>query len=128
MAGEVHVYDESYTANADLSAKQFFIVADVAGLKCDVAGNNDAKCSGVLQNAPKSGRAARVRHLGISRVVSDGSGTAIVAGDKVGPNASGKAIKKVTNNDVYIGTALEGSAADGTVILVRMTGVTFIGA
>lgn len=114
------VWDESYKAENDLSAKQYYIV-EYSGVDqvdvCDAAADRGV---GVLQNKPVANAAATVRHLGISMVVTDGSGTAISAGDYVGPNSSGKAVKKATADYSAIGLAMDASTADGTVIRVLM--------
>ena len=75
---------------------------------------------GVLMNKPVADAAAEVRVLGIAIVISDGSGTAIVVGDYVGPNATGLAIKKATADNVVAGIALDASSANGTWIRVLL--------
>lgn len=123
-----HVFDKTFKAENDLSTKQFYIV-ELSGFEqvdvCDGAGD---KPLGVLRNKPKAGAGADVRILGISEVVSDGSGTAISVGDDVGTNGSGKAVKKTTNNDLALGIALSASSADGTIINVLLTGIRSVGA
>jgi len=119
-------YEESYVANADLSAKQFFCVKYVAAsapVKVDLCAAATDVCAGILQNKPSaSGRNASVCHLGISKAVSDGSGTAIAVGDTVGTDANGRVIKKATNDNGLIGVALDASSAVGTIIRVRLYG------
>ena len=120
------VWDESYKAENDLSTKQYYIVEYTGVDQVDVCDAASDLAFGVLQNKPAANEAARVRHLGTSLVVSDGSGTAITAGDRVGPNSSGKAVKKATADYSCIGVAMEGSSANGTVIPVLMIpGLTF---
>lgn len=115
------VYDESFKAGADLSAKQYYAVeltaADTVNV-CDAAADT---ILGVLLNKPKSAQAAQVRILGIAPMVSDGSSTAIAVGDRVGPNSSGKAVKKATADNAVCGIAMDASSADGTVIRVLLT-------
>lgn len=112
--------DQSYKAAADYSAKQYFFmklstsVADTVVL-CSAAAD---RVWGVLMNKPAAGQAADVRQLGTAPVVSDGSGTAIAAGDYVGPNSAGKAVKKATADYSVAGIAQDASSADGTVIRV----------
>lgn len=114
--------DGGCTAAADLSAKQFYAV------KLTGTARNVNLCAavtdvgyGILRNKPTSGAAANVRRLGRSQAVSDGSGTAIAPGDKVGPNASGKLVKVTTVDRPVIGTALSASSADGIIIDVDLT-------
>lgn len=114
------IFDASFKAAADLSAKQFFIMKPSAADTIAIAAAATDLSIGVLQDKPKSGEAGRVRVLGISKVVSDGSGTAIAVGDRVGPNSSGKAVKKATADYNCIGIALDASTADGTIIRVLL--------
>ena len=58
---------------------------------------------------------------GITRVVSDGSGTAIAVGDYIKSHTNGKAIKGATDKDRVIGRAREASSADGTIIAVDLS-------
>lgn len=127
MPHEMTIWDETYLANADLSAKRFFAVEDVSAGKVDLCNNAGDKTCGILQNQPKAGEAANVRHLGISKAVTDGNAAAIAVGDQLGTNAAGKLVKKTANNDWIIAQALEASTADGTIISVRMTGGYYLG-
>lgn len=115
------VYDESFKAAADLSAKQYYAVELTAADTVDAAGAAADTIIGVLMNKPKLGQAATVRCLGIAPCVSDGSGTAIAVGDRVGPNSSGKMVKKATADYAVAGIAMDASSADGTVIRVFLT-------
>lgn len=97
MAGQsANVWDESFKANADLSAKQFQPVKLTAQNVVDVASAATDRCVGILQNKPKANNAAVVRMLGKSKGLADGSGTAIAVGDLLGPNGSGVLVKKAT--------------------------------
>ena len=116
------VFDHTFKAAADQSAKQYYLVelsaADTVAV-CNAAAD---RVIGVLMNKPAAaGQAADVRVLGIAPVVSDGSGTAIAAGDYVGANSAGKAVKKATADYSVCGIALAASSADGTVIPVLLT-------
>ncbi|MFN8533856.1 MAG: hypothetical protein U0556_09935 [Dehalococcoidia bacterium] len=117
------VWDETFTAAADLSAKQFYFVEIVSGgvNVCSAAAD---RAIGILQDAPKSGEAARVRILGRSKLVTNGSGTQIAAGDAVGPADGGKGVKKATADYSMSALADGASAADGTVISVLLLGPT----
>lgn len=124
MATEQHVFDIGFCkAENDLSAKQYYFVELSALDQVDVADAAADVVIGVLQNDPKAGEAAQVRVLGISKVVSDGSGTAIAVGDRIGTNASGKAVKKATADFGVSGIALDASSADGTIIRTLLTPV-----
>ena len=115
------VYDESFKAAADLSDKQYYGVELTAADTVNVCNAAADTMLGVLLNKPKLGQAAQVRVLGIAPMVSDGSGTAIAVGDRVGPNSSGKAVKKATADYAVGGIAMDASSADGTVIRVLLT-------
>ena len=115
------VFDHTFKAAADQSAKQYYLVelsaADTVAV-CNAAAD---RVIGVQMNKPAAaGQATDVRILGIAPVVSDGSGTAIAAGDYVGPNSAGKAVKKATADYSVCGIALAASSADGTVIPVLL--------
>lgn len=114
------VYDESFTASADLSALQFNTVS-LGTTGVAAIGAATTRAIGVLQNKPKSGEAATVRILGSTKAVSDGSGTAIAAGDYVGPNSSGVMVKKATADYNVAGISMDASSASGTVIRVILT-------
>lgn len=86
MAYEINIgYDITVAAAADLSAKQFFFVKADGNL----AGAG-AEALGVLQNDPKSGAAAAIRVMGVSKVVYGGT---VAVGDLLSSDASGKAVK-----------------------------------
>lgn len=115
----------NFTAGSDLSAKQFrYVELTATEGKVDVCNNAADIPIGVLQNNPAADEAAEVITLAgaIAKVVSDGSGTAIVVGDTVGTDATGKAVKKATDANWYNGIALEASAVDGKLIRVLLTG------
>lgn len=114
--------DATYEAGADLSSNQYYILELTTAQKVTVCNNAADVGFGVLQNDPTSGQAAQVRVAqgSISKVVSDGSGTAIAIGDWVGTNASGKAVKKTTDKDWVLGRAEDASTANGTIISVRL--------
>jgi len=123
------VWDESFQSNASMSGNQFYLVK----LNTSQTGSQHPQvvlvaaatdpAIGVLQNKPAAAnRGATVRMLGISKAVSDGSGTAINPGDFVGPNASGVCIKKATPDNYVIGRALMPSTASGTIIDILLFG------
>lgn len=114
--------DPTYEAGADLRTKQYYIVEEATTGKVTVCDNAGDVGFGVLQNDPNTGEEAVVRIAAgsYSKVVSDGSGTAIAIGDKVGTDGNGKAIKKTTDKDWILGFAEGASSADGTIITVRL--------
>jgi len=116
------VYDESFIASADYSTKQYYFMKLSTSVKdtAVLAAAATDLCLGINQDKPTAGHAMAVRILGISMVVSDGSGTAITAGDRVGPNSSGKAVKKATADYNAAGIALDASSADGTIIRILL--------
>lgn len=128
MAVEKYVHDESFGAAADLSNSQYLFVELASATTVSVCNNASDIPVGVLQNDPTSGHAATVRKLGLSKVVSDGSGTAIAVGDKVGTNGSGKAVKKTANQAYYAGIARSASTADGVIITVDLDAHGYISA
>lgn len=114
------IWDESFKAENDLSAKQYYLVEYSGVDQVDVCDAATDRAVGVLLNEPGANQAASVRILGIAPVVSDGSGTPITAGAYVGPNSSGKAVVKATADYSVCGMAMDGSSADGTVIRVML--------
>jgi hypothetical protein len=100
-------------ADADLSAKQYFLVkATATGVDLNTTLNGPVL--GVLTNDPASGKGASVQVLGQARVVAGG---AFAIGDYVKSDGAGKAIKQTgeaAGTLVHvIGQALEAAAADG---------------
>lgn len=117
-------WDESYSAVGDLSTKQFYCVERAGNGSAGVSLANSVtdRPVGILQNKPTSGQAATVRLLGRSRAVVDGSSTAIVAGDILGPDASGRLIKAATDTRYVLAVAEQAAGAAGVVIDVTLTG------
>ena len=101
------------TADADLSAKQFFLVKAVAGPAVDLAGDGEAVYA-VVQNKPTSGEEAEIMRQGISKCVA---GAAVVAGVKVASDAAGKVITAVSGKHP-VGIALTAAGSDGDIISV----------
>lgn len=114
------IFDHSFKAAADLRTKQYYFVEYTAVDTVNVCNAAADRVMGVLLNEPNSNEAATVRILGIASVISDGSGTAIAAGDYVGANSSGKAVKKATADYSVAGMALDASTTDGKVIRVLL--------
>ena len=119
MGNECDVYSQSYSAGADLSAKQYLFMRSSAAGAVNTCGL-DGKTVGVLQNKPTSGLAATVRELGRSKLVVDGNAAAIAAGDYLGSDAAGKGIKVTADHKWAGARAEEASTADGDVIEVTV--------
>lgn len=118
--GSMCVWEDSFIAGADLSAKQFYAVELTAANTVSVASAATDAGIGILQNKPKAGEAARVMHLGRSYGLADGSSVAIAVGDWVGPAAGGVLVKKATADFSTIGRALTAAAAAGVLIEVAL--------
>lgn len=122
MSQQVGVLDITFTAAADLSAKQYYFVKMSAVDNVNLAGANEASV-GILQNKPKSGEAAVVRVVGTSKLIShDAAGIAVM--DMLTSDANGKG-EEVDADKEYCGAiALEASAADDDIIEVLVTHFT----
>lgn len=100
-------------ADADLSNNQFQVVRVVSANRVNVASQNSVyRAVGVLQDSPRSGRAARVAINGETMAMA---GAAITAGVPISHNASGRVIT-ATSGLAILGFALESSGADGDII------------
>lgn len=120
-------FDLSCVAENTMVAKQFYAVElSGANLLVDIPDNAGDLVLGVIQNKAPAGAAVNVRVQGITKWVSDGSGTPITVGARVGTDNAGKCVIKTANNAYAAGIALSASAADGTIIDVLLTpGVVF---
>ena len=83
------IADVSFTADADLTAKQYYFVtvASTAGNVKVADGASNGTPLGVLQNSPSAGEAARVRVLGFTKLVVE-NGTCTLAFGRFGFCAS----------------------------------------
>lgn len=107
------------SADADLSAKQYFIVKATASNGCALAGAGDIPL-GVLTNDPESGEAAAIQVAGVVRVTA-GAGFAV--GARVKADAAGKAITLVNGagtKEQSIGIALEAATNDGDIVEILL--------
>jgi len=124
MAEDIHAAGGAleYTATSewDLSASQYKPV-HVGGSDNYVKTSSAAgtKCIGVLQNKPTSGRAARVRTDGITKVVAGG---AITRNDNIDVGATGFARTAVGSN--FLGIALESCVTSATFKMLLTRTVT----
>jgi hypothetical protein len=128
MATAIELLDVNMLAGSDLSTKQFFIVKQNGTVDTvDITSAVTDRPYGVIADPPKSsGKACAIQTDGVAKVVSDGSGTAIAAGDQVGTDASGRAVKCTTQDRPLLGEAMDASTAAGTVIRVKLKpGVPF---
>jgi len=101
----------TFTASADLSAKQFYIVKMSGDNTVTVCAAVTDVPIGVLQNTPASGEQAVVRVAGVSKVSADAT---LAAGDIIGSSADGQAqpVTQGSETTVYnVGQALTGGAA-----------------
>ena len=119
-------FDRTWTAAADLSTKQYYAVVITGQNLVNVAAAATDRVIGILQNDPKSGRGAEIRHLGTSLAVTDGSVTAIAPGDLLGPNAAGKLVKKATADFSVCAVANGASTTDGAIIEVMLIAPTVV--
>jgi hypothetical protein len=115
------VFPMSFSAGADLSAKQHYIVKISAANTVDLCGAGEAAI-GVLQNDPASGRAASVLIIGVTYMVVNGNSVNIAAGDPITSAAGGVGVKGTTDKKGLIGYALQAATADGVKISVLLTG------
>lgn len=112
----------SLVADADLSAKRGY--AGKIGSDGDhVALAGAGEGIGIIDVGAAADGACSVRLLGLTYVVTDGSGTAIAAGDRLKSNGSGKLVKSATNGDLVLAIALDASTANGTEIRAYLPGV-----
>ena len=114
--------DVSCVAENTMVAKQFYAVElSGADLQVDIPDNAGDLVFGVVQNKAPAGAAVTVRVMGITKWISDGSGTAITVGARLGTNNAGKCVVKATDTNLLAGIALSASSADGTIIDVLLT-------
>ena len=100
----------TFTASADLSAKQYYIVKMSGDNTVTVCAAVTDVPIGVLQNKPASGGQAVVRVFGMSKVSADAT---LAAGDIIGTSADGQAqpVTQGSETTVYnIGQAVTGGA------------------
>lgn len=122
MSTESRIYDESYIAGGDLSAKQHRFVKYSAANTVVICGAAEAAV-GVLQNDPLQNRAAEVRHLGISLLEVNGNSVNIAAGDRLESAADGVGVKSTADKKYVGAVALQAATADGVKISVQLLGI-----
>ncbi len=101
-------------ANADYSAKQFYLMKVNSSGNAELSGAGEAAI-GVLQNEPASGKSAELMTFGVSKVQY---GNTVTQGQQLMSDANGKAVPHTGTNEV-IGVALEsGSSGEiGTALI-----------
>ena len=112
MAVEHGLFDYSFTAEADLSAKRYlFVKAGTADQAIVIVASQGEDAIGVLQNKPADTKQGTVRMLGVSKVVC---GDTITYGNKITVGADARA-EVAASGDEVMGRALE-DGVDGETI------------
>ena len=108
----------TFTAAADLSAKQYHFVILASATTVNVATAITNAPIGILQNNPTSGQQAIVRISGMSKVVADGT---LAAANFIGTSADAQAdaISPGTDTTVYMtGQCLSAASAGETTEMI----------
>jgi hypothetical protein len=117
MAYEIPGKTISLEASGDLSAAQHHMVEVDANGQLTVSNSAGESVFGVLQNDPNAqGRVGTVMKDGVSKCVA---GAAVVAGNLIQTNASGRGIP-VASGDFVVGRALDAAANDGETFTLAM--------
>ena len=104
------------TAAADLSAKQYHLVAlATTARQVKQSAGGTALNVGVLQNDPVAGEPASVVAAGMTKAYS---GAAITAGALLTANSTGQCVATTTANDKIVGKAI--TPASGTGVLFEL--------
>lgn len=111
------LWEESFKAENDLSAKQFYAMELSAADQVDLCDNAADTVIGILQNKPVAGAAATVRMIGRSQAVAGG---VIAVGDLVGTDGNGKLVAKTADKDKVCGIALTAATGDGKIFEVAL--------
>lgn len=107
-----------YTAGADLSAKQYYIVkrGSTAG-ECVLSSAATDLHLGVLQNAPTDGNSADILGRNADDTGKVIAGGTLTPGCFITSDGNGKAVATTTDNDMLIGTYLgDENAATGDIV------------
>jgi len=108
----------TFTAAADLSAKQYHFVILASATTVNVATAITNAPIGILQNNPTSGQQAIVRISGMSKVVADGT---LAAANFIGTSADAQAdaISPGTDTTVYMtGQCVQAASAGETTTMI----------
>ena len=105
----------TFTAAADLSAKQYHFVVLASATTVNVATAITNAPIGILQNDPESGQQAIVRISGMSKVGADGT---LAAANFIGTSADAQAdaISPGTDTTVYMMGQCLGAASAGETV------------
>lgn len=116
---------ESFIADSDLSAKQFFVVKVSGVNKVDLNDSATGKVLGILQNKPSAdGQAAEVCIFGPTKGKIGTGGCS--AGAYLGFDTSGQLVAKTSDKDLVAAYALE-TAVAGDIAEIFWFGPTFLG-
>lgn len=112
-------FQDTYTASADLSAKQYRFVKMSGDRRCTVCGAATDAPIGVLQDAPVAEGSALVMLSGLTKVVAGGT---LAAGDLVCTDANGAAVKNTPGTDTtkYVAGQCVIGAASGAIAEIVM--------
>lgn len=120
MAGAKELTTVSYLASGNLSAIQYHFVYLASDEQVTQA-TATTVIDGILQDDPDAeNEGALVGIKGISKLVVDGSGTAITVGCKLAADASGHGVITTSDLDDYGAVAMNASTASGDIIQVRL--------
>lgn len=126
VPGGFKLFDETFTANEDLSSSQNKVVVPVASaslkMKVGLPGGQGAFAIGVLLNAPASGAQAEVRLLGevkVSAAETFNSGVEVTVQDTDGQ------IEAAATGDYVIGISKEPAAEADQLVTIMMMGGYF---
>lgn len=108
---QIPIFDETYIAQGNLSAKQYFIVKAGTGDRTAALAGDDERGFGVIVEPGAEGKAIAVRHLGVVEIAA---GASISAGAPVGPDANGRAETKSGAGTWALGIARTGVTLPAT--------------
>ena len=121
--------DVTFEAGEDLSAARYLAMTLGSSDGTVVKAGATDQAIGILQNAPESGQAARVRMFGTTKAVA---GAAITRGALVAVDANGKVQAATAIDDTWNGTvvrvlgiALESASAADEVIEIMLCPHTY---
>ena len=120
---ELHIYDDSFEANEDLSSSQNVMVAFVASSsgapKVGLPSGQGVFPAGALLNDSISGRIAQVRHLGVAKLKAN---AAFNNGIELTIAGTTGKVEAASAADFVIGIALQAANAADHLVKVLLTG------
>lgn len=124
IPGGFKIFDETFTANEDLSSSQNCVVVPAGSvssgkMKVGLPGAQGAFAIGVLLNAPESGEQAEVRLLGEVKVSANET---FNAGVEVTVQDTDGQIEAAASGDYVIGIAKEAAAEADQLVTVMLLG------